>query len=74
MKPKKNVMYIVLVSLSFVFSLATLTLSVLALFAISGMEMLVNARFALLCCTTVLGAVVLLMWVILHAYRAKKGM
>ena len=74
MKPKKNVMYIVLVSLSFVLSLATLTLSVLALFAIDGMEMLVNARFVLLCCTTGLGVVVLLMWVILHAYRMKKGM
>lgn len=74
MKPKKNVMYIVLVSLSFVLSLATLTLSVLALFAISGMEMLVNARFVLLCCTTGLGVVVLLMWIVLHAYRSKKGM
>lgn len=74
MKPKKNVMYIVLVSLSFVLSLATLTLSVLALFAISGMEMLVNFRFILLCWTSGLGVVVLLMWVILHAYRTKKRM
>ncbi len=74
MKSKKNVTYIVLVSLSFLLSLATLTLSVLALFAISGMEMLVNYRFILLCWTTGLGAVVLLMWIILHAYRAKKGL
>ena len=74
MKPKKNVIYIVLVSLSFVLSLATLTLSVLALFAISGMEMLVNAKFILLCCTTGLSVLVLLMWIILHAYRTKKGM
>lgn len=74
MKPKKNVMYIVLVSLSFLLSLATLTLSVLALFAISGMEMLVNFRFILLCWTSGLGVVILLMWVILHAYRRKKRM
>jgi len=74
MNEKKNVMYIVLVSLAFLLSLATLTLSVLALFAISGMEMLVNARFVLLCCTTGLGVAVLLMWIILHAYRSKKGM
>lgn len=74
MNEKKNVMYIVLVSLAFLLSLATLTLSVLALFAISGMEMLVNARFVLLCWTFGLGVVVLLMWIILHAYRAKKGM
>ncbi len=74
MNEKKNVIYIVLVSLAFLLSLATLTLSVLALFAISGMEMLVNARFVLLCCTTGLGVTVLLMWIILHAYRSKKGM
>jgi hypothetical protein len=67
-------MYIVLVSLSFLLSLATLTLSVLALFAISGTEMLVAAKFTLLCWTIGLGVIVLLMWIILHAYRAKKGM
>lgn len=74
MNEKKNVIYIVLVSLAFLVSIATLTLSVLALFAISGMELLANARFVLLCCTTGLGVMVLLMWIILHAYRSKKGM
>ena len=74
MNEKKNVLYIVLVSLAFLVSVATLTLSVLALFAISGMEMLENARFVLLCCTTGLSVLVLLMWIILHAYRTKKGM
>ncbi len=74
MNEKKNVIYIVLVSLAFLLSLATLTLSVLALFAISGMEMLVNFRFILLCWTCGLGMAVLLIWIILHAYRRKKGM
>lgn len=74
MKTKKNVMYIVLVSLAFLISLATITLAVLALFAIGGMEMLVNFRFILLCWTCGLGVAVLLIWIILHAYRRKKGM
>ena len=74
MNEKKNVMYIVLVSLAFLLSVATLTLSVLALFAISGMEMLVNFRFILLCWTSGLGIAVLLIWIILHAYRTRKGM